>query len=124
MRSFGLRVSGAVAPSASPPPLPDEAELSRIAIRPNPGGDNKLFAEAANPVNQSFWGFTQRSKQQTRPAEPSPQKFPYVETVRNGPSFPPYNLLCGGSSAARRSEERRGGKEGVSTCRYRWSPEH
>src|SRR3546814_15439196 len=24
----------------------------------------------------------------------------------------------------RRSEERRGGKEGVSTCRYRWSPSH
>src|SRR3546814_7410750 len=37
------------------------------------------------------------------PAEPSPQKFPYVETVRNGPSFPQYNLLCGGSSAARKS---------------------
>src|SRR3546814_15047303 len=68
MRSFGLRVSGAVAPSASPPPLPDEAELSRLAIRPNPGGDNKIFAEAANPVNQSFHGFTQRYKQKTHTA--------------------------------------------------------
>src|SRR3546814_18891030 len=26
--------------------------------------------------------------------------------------------------AAQRSEERRVGKEGVSTCRYRWSPYH
>src|SRR3546814_15564980 len=24
----------------------------------------------------------------------------------------------------RRLEERRGGKEGVSTCRYRWAPDH
>src|SRR3546814_17986889 len=29
-----------------------------------------------------------------------------------------------GSQRKRRSEERRGGKEWVSTCRTRWSPEH
>src|SRR3546814_20832859 len=28
------------------------------------------------------------------------------------------------SHSAERSEERRGGKEGVSTCRSRWSPDH
>src|SRR3546814_18227115 len=33
-------------------------------------------------------------------------------------------LPCGGPSACRRSEERRVGKECVSTCRSRWSPYH
>src|SRR3546814_15713145 len=35
-------------------------------------------------------------------------------------------LTCAGVTAWRaiRSEERRGGKECVSTCRSRWSPEH
>src|SRR3546814_14227760 len=52
-----------------------------------------------------------------------------------GPLFLPLYLLCGGISArnrferaadryAGRSEERRVGKECVSTCRSRWSPYH
>src|SRR3546814_16125686 len=32
--------------------------------------------------------------------------------------------LCGGVGGNLRSEERRVGKECVSTCRYRWSPDH
>src|SRR3546814_11772434 len=35
-------------------------------------------------------------------------------------AVPPANLLA----AADRSAERRGGKEGVGTCRSRWWPEH
>src|SRR3546814_12728187 len=40
---------------------------------------------------------------------------------------PRYACRCctdGVHQASARSEERRGGKEGVSTCRYRWSPYH
>src|SRR3546814_14880142 len=32
--------------------------------------------------------------------------------------------LVAPSATAHRSEERRGGNEGASTCRYRWSPNH
>src|SRR3546814_15743015 len=42
---------------------------------------------------------------------------------RFGPD--PTGIVCGsGSDALLRSEERRGGKEGVSPCRSRWSPDH
>src|SRR3546814_18705107 len=34
------------------------------------------------------------------------------------------NLAWRQIESRRRSEERRGGKEGVSTCRSRWSPSH
>src|SRR3546814_14176269 len=36
----------------------------------------------------------------------------------------PIEKLTAGAMARRRSEERRVGKEGVSTCRSRWSPYH
>src|SRR3546814_12926288 len=46
----------------------------------------------------------------------------------NRPAFPRTKLLIAGAALASlgiaRSEERRVGKEGVSTCRYRWSPSH
>src|SRR3546814_13679029 len=35
-----------------------------------------------------------------------------------------YGIADVGVPGDRRSEERRGGKEGVSTCRSRWSPAH
>src|SRR3546814_11509880 len=35
-----------------------------------------------------------------------------------------WRLGLNGSYSERRSEERRVGKECVSTCRYRWSPDH
>src|SRR3546814_2973852 len=40
-----------------------------------------------------------------------------------GPNQVAY-LDCTGSGNETRSEERRVGKEGVSTCRSRWSPDH
>src|SRR3546814_15657378 len=51
-----------------------------------------------------------------------------LTALRNGRDgclayFPRYALKrAGQASQARRSEERRVGKEGVSTCRSRWSP--
>src|SRR3546814_19127941 len=42
--------------------------------------------------------------------------YPWWDTVPDGDWFVPKNT--------RRSEERRVGKEGVSTCRSRWSPSH
>src|SRR3546814_18300091 len=47
-----------------------------------------------------------------------------VVVVQNGPAARA-NLPCAGVDAAHlRSEERRVGKECVSTCRSRWSPYH
>src|SRR3546814_13004725 len=44
---------------------------------------------------------------------------PISVTVRNSD-----NELLARQAGATRPEERRVGKEGVRTCRYRWSPEH
>src|SRR3546814_20431904 len=52
---------------------------------------------------------------------------PYLEEngIDIGNLTEPLKVFAGTArDAALRSEERRVGKEGVSTCRYRWSPEH
>src|SRR3546814_3676067 len=53
----------------------------------------------------------------------SPQRtvLPSVPTSSNGP---PISAPASGGACAGRSEERRVGKECVSTCRSRWSPYH
>src|SRR3546814_18522711 len=43
---------------------------------------------------------------------------------RSGPSLVGFQLRLHALPISVRSEERRVGKECVSTCRYRWSPDH
>src|SRR3546814_21053579 len=45
----------------------------------------------------------------------------YAYAIRPGRAFEDYGIA---QQAEIRSEERRVGKECVSTCRYRWSPQH
>src|SRR3546814_19504485 len=44
-----------------------------------------------------------------------------MDTIERGPDM---LMIIAGGTAAERSEERRVGKECVSTCRSRWSPDH
>src|SRR3546814_14539413 len=48
-------------------------------------------------------------------------RVPYFNRARNATALA---LACFAFNLRRRSEERRVGKECVSTCRYRWSPVH
>src|SRR3546814_6932966 len=54
------------------------------------------------------------------PPQPSPIEGEGAYRVRHNNPLPP----CGGGIGWGRSEERRVGKECVSTCRSRWSPYH
>src|SRR3546814_8379794 len=48
-----------------------------------------------------------------------------LKRLRAGPAMrTPFDEFSGGAPSRRRSEERRVGKECVSTCRSRWSPYH
>src|SRR3546814_15902253 len=57
-----------------------------------------------------------RQSDQGRPSPWNYSQYPAQEAQRLWPRF--------GRSSSRRSEERRVGKECVSTCRSRWSPYH
>src|SRR3546814_12986343 len=55
-----------------------------------------------------------------RTSNPSPQRTPHAEQIQGGAAYPGRRPASG----PHRSEERRVGKECVSTCRSRWSPYH
>src|SRR3546814_19711263 len=56
------------------------------------------------------------------PAQPGPAPYVVAESGRGYARLQEAVDAVGGGQG--RSEERRGGKECVSTCRYRWSPDH
>src|SRR3546814_1857265 len=47
-----------------------------------------------------------------------------IDEAPLGAGRPTFDLMCCAGTGQRRSEERRVGKECVSTCRSRWSPYH
>src|SRR3546814_20524273 len=66
----------------------------------------------------------------TRPLNVAPQRFPMLRSNDNcahhevGMSVPEFCKRQYGNVDAPRADERREGKEGVSSCRARWSPYH
>src|SRR3546814_2607567 len=81
--------------------------------------------KTAYEMRISDWSSDVCSSDLPRPPPASrPEVFPAAHACRRGSPSPPLRNGPAAAGTWRRSEERRVGKECVSTCRSRWSPYH